>query len=95
MMEQLTPIDEEPAEDLCDEDEPITLIPKIVKTAPSPSNENAPSGNWINCIMSSNFIDWFRIYLKSVLEMDTTPNGRERASNKDSDKEISQIESVL
>lgn len=43
-MEQLTPIDEEPAEDN-DEDQPITMIPKIPKimhTAPSPTTENPP-----------------------------------------------------
>lgn len=34
-MEQLTPIDEEPAEDIDDtEDQPITMIPKIMHTAP-------------------------------------------------------------
>lgn len=41
MMETLTPIDEEPAEDL--DDMPITMIPKIVKTAPSPSSDQSPS----------------------------------------------------
>lgn len=42
-MEQLTPIDEEPAEDN-DEDQPITMsmIPKIMHTAPSPTNDNPP-----------------------------------------------------
>uniref|UniRef100_A0A1L8DEK1 Putative monocarboxylate transporter n=2 Tax=Nyssomyia neivai TaxID=330878 RepID=A0A1L8DEK1_9DIPT len=37
--EVLTPIDEEPAEDLADDDQPITMVPKIVHTAPSPSTE--------------------------------------------------------
>ncbi|GAB0090132.1 monocarboxylate transporter 14 [Sergentomyia squamirostris] len=41
--EALTPIDEEPAEDLADDDEPITMVPKIVHTAPSPSTEQPPS----------------------------------------------------
>lgn len=42
-MEQLTPIDEEPAEDM-DEDQPITMsiIPKIMHTAPSPTNDEIP-----------------------------------------------------
>lgn len=42
-MEQLTPIDEEPAEDN-DDDQPITMsiIPKIMHTAPSPTNDDIP-----------------------------------------------------
>lgn len=42
-LEQLTPIDEEPAEDN-DEDQPITMsiIPKIMHTAPSPTNDDIP-----------------------------------------------------
>lgn len=40
-MEQLTPIDEEPAEDN-DEDQPITMIPKIMHTAPSPTTDIPP-----------------------------------------------------
>lgn len=45
-MEQLTPIDEEPSEDdLNDEDQPITMIPKIMHTAPSPTTENPPTSN--------------------------------------------------
>lgn len=42
-MEQLTPIDEEPAEDN-DDDQPITMsiIPKIMHTAPSPTNDEIP-----------------------------------------------------
>ncbi|XP_059607404.1 monocarboxylate transporter 14 isoform X2 [Phlebotomus argentipes] len=41
--EALTPIDEEPAEDLADDDQPITMVPKIVHTAPSPSTEQPQS----------------------------------------------------
>lgn len=41
-MEVLTPIDEEPSEDLADDDQPITILPKIVQTAPSPSTEQQP-----------------------------------------------------
>lgn len=39
-VEALTPIDEEAAEDV--DDMPITMIPKIVQTAPSPSSEQTP-----------------------------------------------------
>lgn len=39
-MEILTPIDEEQSEDLLNEDDqPITMVPRIVQTAPSPSTE--------------------------------------------------------
>lgn len=41
-VEVLTPIDEEPSEDLADDDQPITILPKIVQTAPSPSTEQQP-----------------------------------------------------
>lgn len=45
-MEQLTPIDEEPSEDdNNDEDQPITMIPKIMHTAPSPTTDNPPTSN--------------------------------------------------
>lgn len=48
-MEQLTPIDEEPSEDDAnDEDQPITMIPKIptiMHTAPSPTTEIPPVSN--------------------------------------------------
>lgn len=48
-MEQLTPIDEEPSEDDAnDEDQPITMIPKIptiMHTAPSPTTDNPPVSN--------------------------------------------------
>lgn len=39
-VETLTPIDEA-AEDL--DDQPITILPKIVKTAPSPQSETSPT----------------------------------------------------
>lgn len=45
-MEQLTPIDEEPSEDEGnDEDQPITMIPKIMHTAPSPTTDFPPTSN--------------------------------------------------
>lgn len=45
-MEQLTPIDEEPSEDDAnDEDQPITMIPKILHTAPSPTTDYPPTSN--------------------------------------------------
>lgn len=43
-VEVLTPIDEEQAEDLEDDDQPITIVPKIVKTLPSPQQEQIPGG---------------------------------------------------
>lgn len=44
-IEALTPIFEEPAEDNeNDEDKPITIVPRIVQTAPSPSTEYPESG---------------------------------------------------
>lgn len=43
--ETLTPIFEETAEDNDnDDDKPITILPRIVQTAPSPSNEYPESG---------------------------------------------------
>lgn len=39
-VETLTPIDEA-AEDM--DDQPITMVPKIVKTAPSPQSETSPA----------------------------------------------------
>ncbi|XP_055634372.1 monocarboxylate transporter 3-like isoform X3 [Toxorhynchites rutilus septentrionalis] len=44
-VEVLTPIDEEPSEDLADDDQPITIVPKIVQTAPSPSTEQPVTAN--------------------------------------------------
>lgn len=41
-VDTLTPIDEEPAEDN-EEDQPITMIPKIMRTAPSPTAEQPPT----------------------------------------------------
>ncbi|XP_058821435.1 monocarboxylate transporter 3-like isoform X2 [Topomyia yanbarensis] len=45
-VEVLTPIDEEPSEDLADDDQPITMVPKIVQTAPSPSTEQPINSNF-------------------------------------------------
>ncbi|XP_055547555.1 monocarboxylate transporter 2 isoform X4 [Wyeomyia smithii] len=75
-VEVLTPIDEEPSEDLGDDDDkPITMVPKIVQTAPSPSTEQP-------------------VNITSAIANDerkplATVNGNA------SEKEISQIESVL
>lgn len=46
-MEQLTPIDEddEIEDDANDEDQPITMIPKIMHTAPSPTTDFPPTSN--------------------------------------------------
>lgn len=41
-MDVLTPIDED---EEGDDDQPITMLPKIIQTAPSPSTEYPPSYN--------------------------------------------------
>ncbi|XP_053671968.1 monocarboxylate transporter 13-like [Anopheles nili] len=78
-VEVLTPIDEEPSEDLADDDQPITMVPKIIQTAPSPSTEQPIMSN----ITSSTTINDDR--------KQTQSNG----GTKESDKEVSQMESVL
>lgn len=50
-VETLTPIDEA-AEDM--DDQPITMVPKIVKTAPSPQSENSPA---ISAITSTSTVN--------------------------------------
>ncbi|XP_037913959.1 uncharacterized protein LOC119653442 isoform X3 [Hermetia illucens] len=49
-METLTPIDEEPAEDLADDDQPITMIPKIVQTLPSPQGDGPKSPTSVSSV---------------------------------------------
>ncbi|XP_049284550.1 monocarboxylate transporter 13 isoform X2 [Anopheles funestus] len=78
-VEVLTPIDEEPSEDLADDDQPITMVPKIIQTAPSPSTEQPVTSN----ITSTTTINDDR--------KQTQSNG----GTKDTDKEVSQMESVL
>lgn len=81
-IEQLTPIDEEPAEDLAEDDQPITMIPKIVQTAPSPQAEQPPT-----------YIGGAQ---KPQSTPTGTRNGVYDNNGKDAaNKEVSQIESVL
>uniref|UniRef100_A0A453YHT2 Major facilitator superfamily (MFS) profile domain-containing protein n=1 Tax=Anopheles arabiensis TaxID=7173 RepID=A0A453YHT2_ANOAR len=78
-VEVLTPIDEEPSEDLADDDQPITMVPKIIQTAPSPSTEQPVTSN----ITSTTTIN------------DDRKQPQSNGSAKDTDKEVSQMESVL
>lgn len=64
-MEQLTPIDEEPAEEN-DEDQPITMIPKIMHTAPSPTTDFPPTSN---------------VTSTTTIHNDQTPKHESNASN--------------
>ena len=98
-MEQLTPIDEEPAEDN-DEDQPITMIPKIMHTAPSPTSEVPPTSNVTSASQNTT-------PAPSAVTTTTSPapatvddnqkesNNKQSITNGSVDKEISQIESVL
>lgn len=112
-MVELTPIDEEPSEVEEDQDQPITMIPKIMHTAPSPTVENP-----LTTIASNPTIQSEQKQSKSdttsadplieesaeqqsVVEQ-PNENGNTNSNNKTSaingnasEKEISQIESVL
>lgn len=98
-MEALTPIDEEPSEDNNgdeDQDQPITMIPRIMHTAPSPTTENP-----LSTITSTSTIQ----PEKQPVEAHATNNSnnnkapatptKSTTNGKVTDKEISQIESVL
>ncbi|XP_050087742.1 uncharacterized protein LOC126572455 isoform X2 [Anopheles aquasalis] len=78
-VEVLTPIDEEPSEDLADDDQPITMVPKIIQTAPSPSTEQPVTSNITSTSTISN-------------DDRKHTNGN---SAKDMNKEVSQMESVV
>ncbi|XP_035796024.1 uncharacterized protein LOC118468863 isoform X2 [Anopheles albimanus] len=78
-VEVLTPIDEEPSEDLADDDQPITMVPKIIQTAPSPSTEQPVTSN---------------ITSTSTISNDDR-NHANGGSAKDMNKEVSQMESVV
>uniref|UniRef100_A0A182N5C0 Major facilitator superfamily (MFS) profile domain-containing protein n=1 Tax=Anopheles dirus TaxID=7168 RepID=A0A182N5C0_9DIPT len=80
-VEVLTPIDEEPSEDLADDDQPITMVPKIIQTAPSPSTEQPVISN----ITSTTTIN----------NDDRKQQPQSNGSAKDTDKEVSQMESVV
>lgn len=106
-MEQLTPINEEPAEDN-DEDQPITMIPKIMHTAPSPTNDIPPTSNVTSTTTVNNeqtprhHGDSVKMDRNSMADETITEAtieqeiGRKPKQNGTSgDREISQIESVL
>uniref|UniRef100_A0A2M4CTS0 Putative monocarboxylate transporter n=1 Tax=Anopheles darlingi TaxID=43151 RepID=A0A2M4CTS0_ANODA len=78
-VEVLTPIDEEPSEDLADDDQPITMVPKIIQTAPSPSTEQPVTSN---------------ITSTSTISNDDRKHAN-GGSVKDMNKEVSQMESVV
>lgn len=107
-MEQLTPIDEEPSEDDAnDEDQPITMIPKIMHTAPSPTTDNPPTSN----VTSTTTVNHDQTPKHGVDSIPATEppiseatveeeNERKQSipkenTTKNGDKEFSQIESVL
>lgn len=117
-MVELTPIDEEPSE--ADEDQPITMIPKIMHTAPSPTVENPLTSIASNTTIQSDQKQSTTTSADPLIEKnaETTEksvdepsvevkqpneNGNVVASNNNesaingnaSEKEISQIESVL
>lgn len=83
-MEALTPIDEEPSEDQADEDQPITMIPRIMHTAPSPTIETNP-------IVSSGASINSGGVMKSMIIREESTNGSAMSSS----GEVKQIESVL
>lgn len=108
-MEQLTPIDEEPAEDN-DEDQPITMIPKIMHTAPSPTTDIPPVSNLtstttVNNEQTPRHGDLVKNNRNSGTETTITEATIEQESERkptipkengsSGDREISQIESVL
>lgn len=106
-MEALTPIDEDPCEDLADEDQPITMIPRIMHTAPSPTVENP-----VSTITSSSTNTNNATEQKPNHQQLTNSNNKTTATTTNNninnggssgnavngntgDKEVSQIESVL
>lgn len=110
-MEQLTPIDEEPSEDDAnDEDQPITMIPKIMHTAPSPTTDNPPITSNVTSTTTVNNDQTPKHGVDTIVASATEPtisevtieeeNERKQSipkenSTKNGDKEFSQIESVL
>ncbi|XP_037048813.1 uncharacterized protein LOC119083250 isoform X3 [Bradysia coprophila] len=118
-MVELTPIDEEPSE--ADEDQPITMIPKIMHTAPSPTVENPLTAIASNTTIQSDQKQSTTTSADPLIEKNDksakieqnadepsvdvqqpNENGNIVSNNKESaingnasEKEISQIESVL
>ncbi len=110
-MVELTPIDEEPSEADEGEDQPITMIPKIMHTAPSPTVENPqPTIASIqngdqkqSTVTSTDPLIENSAEQPTVVVQQPNENGNVNSNNKSSsaingnasEKEISQIESVL
>lgn len=108
-MVELTPIDEEPSE--ADEDQPITMIPKIMHTAPSPTVENPQPTIASNSTIQSDQKQSTTTSADPLIEKSSeqpsvveqpNENGNINSNNKvsaingnASEKEINQIESVL
>jgi len=89
-METLTPIDEEPAEDN-DEDQPITMIPKIMHTAPSPTAEiPAPSNVTSTTTINNEQTPKHQSSNADVGAQVTTPKATENSTEKADDKRESQ-----
>lgn len=98
-VDTLTPIDEEPAEDN-EEDQPITMIPKIMRTAPSPTTEQPPTNGVQSNDQDNDDSD--------DTKLNEIPNNNKNSTNKPSSvpavtinnggsptKDVNQIESVL
>ncbi|XP_055602325.1 uncharacterized protein LOC129751075 isoform X2 [Uranotaenia lowii] len=80
-VEVLTPIDEGQEDDMADDDDkPITMVPKIVQTAPSPSTEQPISSS---------------ILTSSSTVNNNNSSSKHPPANGSNGKEISQMESVL
>lgn len=101
-MEALTPIDEEPCEDLADDDQPITMIPRIMHTAPSPTTENP----WSNITSTTSTITEKQpipLASETISEAEELTNSNSKIKTNapkngtvgTDGNEISQIESVL
>lgn len=107
-LDQLTPINEEPAEDM-DEDQPITMIPKIMHTAPSPTTDIPPTSNvtsttTVNHEQTPRHGDSIKTNRNSIadetiteatIEAENERKPMENGTSAAGNREISQIESVL
>lgn len=107
-MVQLTPIDEEPSEDdNNDEDQPITMIPKIMHTAPSPTTDNPPISNLTTTTVNNEQTPKHigndtklpasdnEPTVEVTIESNQSISKEDITKNGLNDKEVSQIESVL
>lgn len=94
-MEALTPIDEEPCEELADEDQPITMIPRIVHTAPSPTTEANPLSNITSTSTINNEKPPSKPTNGNSKVSIASKNGSVASHNVDDTNEVNQIESVL